>query len=160
MRSGIREKGAIAFRALLISQPYPRFTSYTPTHLPPPLLSRGRPLAAAYRCCSSSAKSSSPSAMPGAESQGLEWPAKRVRDTFVKFFEEKAHVFWKSSPVVPHNDPTLLFANAGSSIPILIFVEVDLLLDFTVAENEPGGSVPSYILGFCANVEPESGKRA
>ncbi|TQD90391.1 hypothetical protein C1H46_024028 [Malus baccata] len=147
MRSGIREKVAAAFRALLISQPCPRFTSpSTHTHLPPPLLYRGRPLAAAYRCHSSSAKASSPSAMPGAESQGLEWPAKRVRDTFVKFFEEKGHVFWKSSPVVPHNDPTLLFANA-----------VDLLLDFTVAENEPGGSVPSYILGFCANVEPESG---
>ncbi|XP_030960148.1 alanine--tRNA ligase [Quercus lobata] len=42
-----------------------------------------------------------------------EWPANRVRDTFIKFFEEKKHTNWKSSPVVPHNDPTLLFANAG-----------------------------------------------
>jgi alanyl-tRNA synthetase len=32
----------------------------------------------------------------------------------VKFFEEKAaHVHYKSSPCVPHEDPTLLFANAG-----------------------------------------------
>ncbi|PQQ02185.1 alanine--tRNA ligase [Prunus yedoensis var. nudiflora] len=31
----------------------------------------------------------------------------------MRFFEEKSHVYWKSSPVVPHNDPTLLFANAG-----------------------------------------------
>lgn len=51
--------------------------------------------------------------MPGAESAGVEWPANRVRDTFFKFFEEKNHVNWKSSPVVPVNDPTLLFANAG-----------------------------------------------
>ncbi|KAM1925884.1 hypothetical protein ACFX13_033125 [Malus domestica] len=29
--------------------------------------------------------------MPGTESQGLEWPAKRIRDTFIKFFEEKGH---------------------------------------------------------------------
>ncbi|KAI5588169.1 hypothetical protein BDE02_05G078800 [Populus trichocarpa] len=43
----------------------------------------------------------------------VDWPANRVRDTFIKFFEEKNHVDWKSSPVVPVNDPTLLFANAG-----------------------------------------------
>ncbi|CAA2961208.1 alanine--tRNA ligase [Olea europaea subsp. europaea] len=49
----------------------------------------------------------------GSQSSELEWPASRVRDTFIKFFEDKGHVHWKSSPVVPHNDPTLLFANAG-----------------------------------------------
>ena len=44
----------------------------------------------------------------------VEWPANRVRDTFVSFFTDKcAHVNYKSSPVVPHDDPTLLFANAG-----------------------------------------------
>ncbi|KAK4761778.1 hypothetical protein SAY87_029662 [Trapa incisa] len=41
------------------------------------------------------------------------WPANKVRDTFIKFFEGKKHVDWRSSPVVPLNDPTLLFANAG-----------------------------------------------
>lgn len=47
------------------------------------------------------------------ESETVEWPASKVRDTFISFFEGKSHIFWKSSPVVPHNDPTLLFANAG-----------------------------------------------
>nr|GMC68220.1 alanine--tRNA ligase [Ipomoea batatas] len=47
------------------------------------------------------------------EMAGLEWPSTKVRDTFIKFFESKAHTCVKSSPVVPHNDPTLLFANAG-----------------------------------------------
>ena len=42
-----------------------------------------------------------------------EWPATRVREQFISFFEEKAHKVVGSSPVVPHNDPTLLFANAG-----------------------------------------------
>jgi len=38
----------------------------------------------------------------------------RVRSQFVEYFEKKhAHVNYKSSPVVPVNDPTLLFANAG-----------------------------------------------
>ncbi|RYR22544.1 hypothetical protein Ahy_B03g067845 isoform B [Arachis hypogaea] len=55
----------------------------------------------------------SAAAMPGSDSSNREWPAKRVRDTFFKFFEEKRHVYWRSSPVVPFNDPTLLFANAG-----------------------------------------------
>ncbi|CAL0304304.1 unnamed protein product [Lupinus luteus] len=42
-----------------------------------------------------------------------EWTAKRVRDTFIGFFKSKEHTFYNSSPVVPYNDPTLLFANAG-----------------------------------------------
>ncbi|GMY17941.1 tRNA-synt_2c domain-containing protein [Fagus crenata] len=41
------------------------------------------------------------------------WPANLMRETFINFFQEKKHVDWKSSPVVPVNDPTLLFANAG-----------------------------------------------
>ncbi|XP_076917026.1 alanine--tRNA ligase-like [Bidens hawaiensis] len=49
----------------------------------------------------------------GSQSADVEWPANRVRDSFIKFFEERNHVYWKSSPVVPVNDPTLLFANAG-----------------------------------------------
>jgi len=43
----------------------------------------------------------------------LEWPVKRVRETFIEFFKSKAHDFVPSSPVVPYEDPTLLFANAG-----------------------------------------------
>ena len=37
----------------------------------------------------------------------------KVRSTFIEFFESKGHTFWPSSPCVPHDDPTLLFANAG-----------------------------------------------
>ncbi|KAL1135213.1 hypothetical protein V6Z11_A12G158800 [Gossypium hirsutum] len=51
--------------------------------------------------------------MSGVDAPEMEWPAKKVRDTFIKIFEGKNHVNWNSSPVVPHNDPTLLFANAG-----------------------------------------------
>ncbi len=36
-----------------------------------------------------------------------------VRSAFLDFFTEHDHVAVRSSPLVPHNDPTLLFTNAG-----------------------------------------------
>lgn len=36
-----------------------------------------------------------------------------IRNSFLKFFEERAHTIVPSAPVVPYDDPTLLFANAG-----------------------------------------------
>jgi alanyl-tRNA synthetase len=36
-----------------------------------------------------------------------------IRRTFLKFFEEKGHKIVHSSSLVPQNDPTLLFTNAG-----------------------------------------------
>lgn len=43
-----------------------------------------------------------------------EWPAARVRSTFLDYFKnQRNHTYVPSSSVVPHGDPTLLFANAG-----------------------------------------------
>jgi alanyl-tRNA synthetase len=36
-----------------------------------------------------------------------------IRDRFLKFFEERGHTIVASSPLVPANDPTLLFTNSG-----------------------------------------------
>src|SRR5881394_4520257 len=36
-----------------------------------------------------------------------------IRATFLKFFEERGHTIVRSSPLVPGDDPTLLFTNAG-----------------------------------------------
>ncbi|KAL2554995.1 Alanine--tRNA ligase [Forsythia ovata] len=65
-------------------------------------------------CSSSSREEALSESSIGSQATELEWPANRVRDTFIKFFEDKGHVHWTSSPVVSHNDPTLLFANADS----------------------------------------------
>lgn len=68
-----------------------------------------------YSTRSSTIAAEEASSTPSMGSQVTEtdWTAKKVRETFFEFFEDKAHVNWTSSPVVPHNDLTLLFANAG-----------------------------------------------
>ncbi|KKA26224.1 hypothetical protein TD95_000035, partial [Thielaviopsis punctulata] len=43
----------------------------------------------------------------------VQWPGVKVRDTFLKYFEDRGHTIVPSSSVVPHDDPTLLFTNAG-----------------------------------------------
>ena len=39
--------------------------------------------------------------------------AKKIRNDFIKFFQDRDHRFIRSSPVVPIDDQTLLFTNAG-----------------------------------------------
>eukprot|EP00798_Chlamydomonas_sp_ICE-L_P016394 gene16394-22596_t len=53
-----------------------------------------------------------------------DWTGNRTRAAFVEFYETKAHTYWKSCPVVPHNDPTLLFINAGMNQYKPIFLGV------------------------------------
>ena len=36
-----------------------------------------------------------------------------IRNTFLSFFEKNNHMIVNSSPLVPQNDPTLMFANSG-----------------------------------------------
>ena len=36
-----------------------------------------------------------------------------IRNEFLGFFKKNGHEIVASSPLVPHNDPTLMFANSG-----------------------------------------------
>src|SRR5215207_8559747 len=39
--------------------------------------------------------------------------SREIRSSFLNYFEQRGHAIVASSPLVPHEDPTLLFTNAG-----------------------------------------------
>jgi alanyl-tRNA synthetase len=39
--------------------------------------------------------------------------AKEIRQAYIDFFKTKNHEYVHSSSTIPHDDPTLLFTNAG-----------------------------------------------
>jgi alanyl-tRNA synthetase len=81
-----------------------RPATHTPHAVRPPF---GR-----FVLSSSSLSSSSKTSSAGTED--VKWTTDRVRATFIDYFRTtQNHQFVPSSPCVPVNDPTLLFANAG-----------------------------------------------
>ena len=43
----------------------------------------------------------------------MNYSSNKIRKDFISFFKKKQHKFVRSAPVLPINDPTLLFTNAG-----------------------------------------------
>ncbi len=53
----------------------------------------------------------------------MKFTSKTIRNDFIDFFKEKKHEFVRSSPVLPIDDPTLLFTNAGMNQFKKIFLD-------------------------------------
>jgi len=59
-----------------------------------------------------------------------------IRKTFIDFFKEKEHTYWHSSSVIPLDDPTLLFANAGmNQVCIYLAALNNIFLDLGCSSN-------------------------
>lgn len=66
----------------------------------------------------------------------MTWTASKVRLSFLDFFKSKNHTHVPLLSVVPHNDPTLLFANAGMNQYKPIFLgTVDPASDFAALKR-------------------------
>ncbi|PIZ64086.1 MAG: hypothetical protein COY19_09325, partial [Candidatus Marinimicrobia bacterium CG_4_10_14_0_2_um_filter_48_9] len=51
--------------------------------------------------------------------------ASQIRQDFFEYFKKRDHKFIRSAPVVPYNDPTLLFTNAGMNQFKNIFLNLE-----------------------------------
>lgn len=53
------------------------------------------------------------------------WTSSQIRQTFLEYFQENDHTIVESSSLVPVNDPTLLFTNAGMNQFKDVFLGID-----------------------------------
>ena len=56
---------------------------------------------------------SNKSANKSANKSDTKWTVQKIREEFVKYFESSKHKYFASASLIPQDDPTLLFVNAG-----------------------------------------------
>ena len=52
----------------------------------------------------------------------------QIRQAFFDYFQSNGHTYVPSSPTIPYEDPTLLFANAGMNQVRVLIVDCSLYL--------------------------------
>lgn len=62
--------------------------------------------------------------------------SKEIRESFLNFFKNNGHFIEKSAPLIPENDPTLLFVNAGMVPFKNVFTQKELRAYKTAATSQ------------------------
>ena len=65
-----------------------------------------------------------------------------IRSTFLSYFEKNGHTVVDSSPLVPRNDPTLMFTNSGMVQFKNLFTGVETRADLAGLDRLTGGIRP------------------
>ena len=63
--------------------------------------------------------------------------ASDIRNTFIKYFKEKEHLYLTPSNLVNYNDPELMFTNAGMNQLKKIFLGQDRIQDSRLVNSQP-----------------------
>lgn len=66
----------------------------------------------------------------------IHWPSRSVRSTFTEFFKGNGHQHIRSSPVIPWNDPSLAFVNAGMNQVRILSLRVRFFILCLIIEWE------------------------
>src|SRR5215510_2224748 len=74
-----------------------------------------------------------------------------IREAFLRYFEEHGHTRVRSSPLLPANDPTLLFTNAGMNQFKDVFLGAEKR-DYVRATSSRSLCLPPARMHFCDEV--------
>lgn len=99
--------------------PFGRTLLRAQLHKPLTILARQHTLAITNKMSAAQSAPQVPKTAPAPWPSPQDWPASKVRQTFIDYFAKQPgfeHTFWPSSGVIPFDDDTLLFANAVSGL--------------------------------------------
>jgi alanyl-tRNA synthetase len=82
--------------------------------------------------------------------------AKEIRQAYINFFKAKDHKYVHSSSTIPHDDPTLLFANAGMNQVLMLLILISCALSDIPVELDLILNIFQFKPIFLGTADPNS----